>query len=32
METGQVVRAEGSPEGTKALRQIAQRPAQPVPS
>jgi uncharacterized membrane protein len=32
LETGQVVRSEGSPEGTKTLRQIAQRPAQPVPS
>jgi hypothetical protein len=30
LETGEVVRSEGSPEGTKALRQIKQRPAQPV--
>jgi uncharacterized membrane protein len=30
METGEVVRSEGSPEGTRALRQALQRPAQPV--
>jgi uncharacterized membrane protein len=30
METGEVVRSEGSPEGTRAFRQIRQRPAQPV--
>ncbi|GAB2455289.1 SRPBCC family protein [Streptosporangium sandarakinum] len=30
METGEVVRSEGSPEGTRALRQAVQRPAQPV--
>jgi uncharacterized membrane protein len=30
METGEVVRSEGSPEGTRALRQFRQRPAQPV--
>jgi uncharacterized membrane protein len=30
METGEVVRSEGSPEGTRALRQVRQRPAQPV--
>ncbi|MEW9529562.1 SRPBCC family protein [Microbispora sp. NPDC049125] len=30
METGEVVRSEGSPEGTRALRQVLQRPAQPV--
>ncbi|GGT00041.1 hypothetical protein GCM10010156_67660 [Planobispora rosea] len=31
METGEVVRSEGSPEGTRALRQARQRPARPVP-
>ncbi|MFF3437225.1 SRPBCC family protein [Streptosporangium sp. NPDC002721] len=31
LETGEVVRSEGSPEGTRALRQAMQRPAQPVP-
>ncbi|WP_329083448.1 MULTISPECIES: SRPBCC family protein [unclassified Streptosporangium] len=31
VETGEVVRSEGSPEGTRALRQAMQRPAQPVP-
>ncbi|MGJ6962075.1 SRPBCC family protein [Streptosporangium sp. G11] len=31
METGEVVRSEGSPEGTHALRQVMQRPAQPLP-
>ncbi|MEU8267709.1 SRPBCC family protein [Sphaerisporangium sp. NPDC049002] len=30
METGEVVRSEGSPEGVRALRQAVQRPAQPV--
>ncbi|GII58086.1 hypothetical protein Pth03_64750 [Planotetraspora thailandica] len=30
METGEVVRSEGSPEGTRALRQALQRRAQPV--
>ncbi|GAA3823851.1 hypothetical protein GCM10022226_50540 [Sphaerisporangium flaviroseum] len=30
METGEVVRSEGSPEGVRALRQAMQRPAQPV--
>ncbi|TQS28416.1 SRPBCC family protein [Microbispora sp. KK1-11] len=30
LETGEVVRSEGSPEGTRALRQLKQRPAQPV--
>ncbi|GAA2850396.1 hypothetical protein GCM10010517_07850 [Streptosporangium fragile] len=30
VETGEVVRSEGSPEGTRALRQAMQRPAQPV--
>ena len=29
LETGQVTRSEGSPEGTKAFRQLAQEPAQP---
>jgi uncharacterized membrane protein len=30
LETGEVVRSEGSPEGTSALRHVKQRPAQPV--
>jgi uncharacterized membrane protein len=30
METGEVVRSEGTPEGTLARRLVAQRPAQPV--
>jgi uncharacterized membrane protein len=30
LETGEVVRSEGSPEGHRALRQAKQRPAQPV--
>jgi uncharacterized membrane protein len=30
VETGEVVRSEGSPEGIRALRQVTQRPAQPV--
>lgn len=30
LETGEVVRSEGSPEGTKIRRQLFQRPAQPV--
>jgi uncharacterized membrane protein len=32
METGEVVRSEGSPEGIHAIRQLRQRPAQPVTS
>jgi uncharacterized membrane protein len=32
METGEVVRSEGSPEGVHAIRQLRQRPAQPVMS
>jgi uncharacterized membrane protein len=30
LETGEVVRSEGSPEGTYARRQVRQRPAQPI--
>ncbi|WP_214412493.1 SRPBCC family protein [Sphaerisporangium fuscum] len=30
MEIGEVIRSEGSPEGTRALRQVRQRPAQPM--
>ncbi|MDT7595210.1 MAG: hypothetical protein QOJ06_756 [Pseudonocardiales bacterium] len=30
LETGEVVRSEGSPEGTKTSRQLLQRPAQPA--
>ena len=30
METGQIVRSDGSPEGHSASRQLIQRPAQPV--
>ena len=30
LETGEVVRSEGSPEGTRAFRQLTQKPAQPV--
>jgi uncharacterized membrane protein len=30
LETGEVVRSEGSPEGARAWRQVRQRPAQPV--
>lgn len=30
LETGEVVRSEGSPEGTRAMRQARQRPAQPL--
>jgi uncharacterized membrane protein len=30
LETGEVVRSEGSPEGTSAKRQLKQRPAQPL--
>jgi uncharacterized membrane protein len=30
LETGEVVRTEGSPEGTRSLRLVRQRPAQPV--
>jgi uncharacterized membrane protein len=29
LETGEVVRSEGSPEGTRLLRQLKQRPAEP---
>ncbi len=32
LETGEVVRSEGSPEGSKAQRLMAQRLAQPVTS
>ncbi len=32
LETGEVVRSEGSPEGTKARQQMAQRPARPATS
>jgi uncharacterized membrane protein len=32
LETGEVVVSDGSPEGTKASRQLRQRPAQPLPS
>ena len=32
LETGEVVRSEGTPEGPKARRQLFQRPAQPVTS
>ncbi|GLY73871.1 hypothetical protein Airi01_021380 [Actinoallomurus iriomotensis] len=32
METGEVVRSEGSPEGVHAIRQLRQRPAQPMMS
>jgi uncharacterized membrane protein len=31
METGEVVLSEGSPEGTRATRQLLQRPAKPTP-
>ncbi|GLX11262.1 SRPBCC family protein [Microbispora sp. NBRC 16548] len=30
METGEVVRSEGSPEGARAVRQLRRRPARPV--
>jgi uncharacterized membrane protein len=30
LETGEVVRSEGSPEGTRARRHLRQRPAQPI--
>ncbi|MCO5967719.1 SRPBCC family protein [Actinoallomurus soli] len=30
METGEVVRSEGTPEGTRTTRQLRQRPAQPL--
>ena len=30
LETGEVVLSEGSPEGTRTLRQVTQRPAQPA--
>jgi uncharacterized membrane protein len=29
LETGEVTRSEGSPEGTRAFRQLTQQPAQP---
>ena len=32
LETGEVVRSEGSPQGTKARQQILQRPASPPPA
>jgi uncharacterized membrane protein len=32
VETGEVVRSEGSPEGSRTRRLISQRPAQPVTS
>lgn len=32
MEAGEVVRSDASPEGTRALRQARQRPAQPMPA
>jgi uncharacterized membrane protein len=32
LETGEVVRSEGSPEGVHGIRQLRQRPAQPVMS
>jgi uncharacterized membrane protein len=32
LETGEVVRSEGTPEGSKARRQMTQRPAQPATS
>lgn len=32
LETGEVVRSEGSPEGVRAIGQLRQRPAQPVMS
>ncbi len=32
LETGQVLRSDGSPEGTAAIRQMHQRPAQPHPA
>jgi len=32
METGEVVRSEGSPEGQNARRHLKQRPAQPPES
>jgi uncharacterized membrane protein len=30
LETGEVVRSEGSPEGTRTRRQVTRRPAQPA--
>ena len=30
LELGEIVRSDGSPEGTRALRQVTQRPAQPA--
>ncbi|HEX9993270.1 MAG TPA: SRPBCC family protein [Acidimicrobiales bacterium] len=30
LETGEVVRSDGSPDGSRSLRQVHQRPAQPV--
>jgi uncharacterized membrane protein len=32
LETGQVLRSDGSPEGTASIRQMHQRPAQPQPA
>jgi len=32
LETGEVVRSEGTPEGAKSRRTVAQRPAQPAPA
>ncbi|MFG1889344.1 SRPBCC family protein [Micromonospora sp. NPDC049051] len=32
VETGEVVRSEGSPDGTSVRQQVMQRPAQPVPT
>jgi uncharacterized membrane protein len=32
LETGQVLRSDGSPEGTASMRQMHQRPAQPQPA
>jgi uncharacterized membrane protein len=32
METGEVIRSDGSPEGPKASRLLRQRPAQPLPA
>ena len=32
VETGEVLRSEGSPEGTDAKRQRSQRPAEPLPA
>ncbi|MEV4544526.1 SRPBCC family protein [Micromonospora echinaurantiaca] len=32
LETGEVVRSEGSPDGTSVRQQVVQRPAQPLPA